>query len=263
MTSDNFDPDISFNNSTVMFSNSKDDGAFGTGADTSSKPCSSGISKERHSSSYGFQHVSNSVSYDDGISACSGDFHTFTSDEWKQCMDNDGRVVDEMKMRESVFNGGCDSCVRADVWGFLFKLYPLNSTKRERQTLFVENALYYQALKNKCSEFLKSGDFSPIVVDEVCASTFDINEDKFQASWQIAQTRAVADSQDIDFTVIHDWFRVVDKDIPRTDIDHPYFHENTEASTHMRNILITFGVYHPKIGYVQVRITYKLLKLIT
>ena len=49
------------------------------------------------------------------------------------------------------------------------------------------------------------------------------------------------------------WYRVIDKDIPRTDYSHPYFEQGSDkVISQMRSILATFGFFHPNIGYVQV-----------
>lgn len=176
------------------------------------------------------------------------EFDFLTEEKLKTFFDDNGRVVDEFKLRQAVFNGGCSANIRKKVWSFLFGLYPMMSTHRERKEHFYENYFKYQALKEKCFNLLSHNQFD-IVLEE---STLD-DISKVQFDYHKTSSEIFAEKQEFDLELVSRWFNVIDKDIPRTDVDHPYFQiEKNNRLKEMRNILITFGFFHPSVGYLQV-----------
>ena len=54
----------------------------------------------------------------------------------------------------SVISGGIDENTRCEVWSFLFGLYPLSSTYREREVISADYHVKYQALKKRWQTML-------------------------------------------------------------------------------------------------------------
>ena len=201
------------------------------------------------SSGSGYEVVPENLDNDDENTIDTQDFIPLTLDALGSFFDVDGRIADGVKLREAVFNGGCTSDIRKKVWPFLFGVYLFSSTKREREDIAKTNYFNYQALKQKCQTLL--GNVVSIVIDDIKYSPYaNLEKEAIKNFENMAEIFAL--KQDI-VPEFCDWYRVVDKDIPRTDIDHPYFQEDKDYKTKMRNILNTFGVFHPEIGYVQVR----------
>ena len=179
-------------------------------------------------------------------------FTFLTEDMMSNFFDVDGRVVDEAKLRHAVFNGGCCSIIRKKIWSFLFGLYPMTSTERERKELSYDNYFRYQSLKEKCSSLLSSYQDISIVNSTLSKQALEdldpVKSDYYKNIGQI-----YAEKQPFNLETTDSWINIIDKDIPRTDIDHPYFQKHKEESLEqMRNILIVFGFFHPSIGYLQV-----------
>ena len=199
-------------------------------------------------SASGFEFVSENVDNEDGTSVDIQEFIPLTIDALQDFYDDDGRIANSDKLREAVFNGGCSSDIRIKVWPFLFEVYPFSSTKRERDAISMTNFFNYQALKHKCKAEING----VLIVDDVKESPY-ANLDMCTLDGLQKAAELFAEKKQYDFK-FQDWYRVVDKDIPRTDIEHSYFDENHDYEVKMRNILTTFGVIHPQIGYVQVSV---------
>jgi len=206
---------------------------------------------------------------DDSNPLCSPMYKSLTADELQSFCDVDGRLIHESKLRESMFYGGCEEKIRRVVWSYIFHLYPMNSTAREQYNMDIENHYKYHALKLRWQIYMNNyngvdvngecpwkpcksdhdnfmvSDLPPYEKDVVVFLTDEHNAQKNLA-------RTYASRMTLDDTP-GAWLHVVEKDIPRTDIDHPYFSQDSETQLQkMRNILITFGFFHPRIGYVQV-----------
>lgn len=66
------------------------------------------------------------------------------------------------------------------------------------------------------------------------------------------QAKVYVQRHKIKITEMKSYLRIVDKDVPRTDRDVPYFMDpNIHHLTMLRDILITYATFHPDIGYVQ------------
>nr|XP_018671423.1 TBC1 domain family member 15-like [Ciona intestinalis] len=180
-------------------------------------------------------------------------FAPLSPDEFASYFDVDGRVVMETKLRESIFHGGCDGAIRKKVWSFIFGVHPMLSTDSEREVLDVENHYKYHALKMRCLCYISEGGNTE---QDVMSLKLPPPTNQSQFSDSTLENHAnlakiFAGNQEIDLCS-GDWMKVINKDIPRTDTQHPYFkNQDSNFAEKMKNILITFGFYHPSIGYVQ------------
>ncbi|XP_014666251.1 PREDICTED: TBC1 domain family member 25-like isoform X2 [Priapulus caudatus] len=195
-----------------------------------------------------------------------------TRKDFNNFFDTDGRLVDEHLLRKTIFKGGVDPEVRPDVWRFLYGLYPLTSTKRERQLLLAESYLKYEALKQRWKSILaQSGDpeaesliharwseseggGSNDVVQRVSpvSALAQTSEGKQQLEFMKIQAEVYAGRQEYDLNDLKGSIRVIDKDVPRTDKELDYFKgENNPMMFVLRDILVTFAAFHPKVGYAQ------------
>lgn len=210
-------------------------------------------------------------------------FIPVTPCEFRLLFDKEGRLIKELELRQSVFHGGCHDKCRREVWTYLFGLYPMLSTQSERESIDIENHYRYHALKSRCDMFIKDSYETNITNDtesienessssnEACDNSLsqdillpkyivkkDDNGNKSNLSpddstlenyQNMAKIYAWSRRANVEDVVT--WYKVIDKDIPRTDYSHPYFDKGEEVMCQMKSILATFGFFHPNIGYVQ------------
>jgi len=135
--------------------------------------------------------------------------------EWKNFHDDDGRVVDEEFARAKIHSGGVEPEVRKEVWKYLLRYYPWNSTAEERQK--IDEA--------KSAEYLK-----------------------WKGVWQMFYR----DPQ-CKFTKLERKAHAIEKDVLRTDRHIPFYSE--EVETHhlksLHDILLTYCFLNYDLGYVQ------------
>ncbi|XP_030843900.1 TBC1 domain family member 15 isoform X1 [Strongylocentrotus purpuratus] len=137
-----------------------------------------------------------------------------TEAEWMRFQDKEGRInkVDEVLLR--IFRGGLAPSLRKEVWKFLLRYYPWNSTRAERQALRRKKEDEYFCMK--------------------------------------AQWKTVTEEQESRFSMLRDRKSIIDKDVLRTDRIHPYF--EGESNPHLDtlySILMTYCMYNFDLGYVQ------------
>ncbi|XP_033104607.1 TBC1 domain family member 15-like [Anneissia japonica] len=182
-------------------------------------------------------------------------------------LDADGRLVDEHLLRQAVFRGGVENEIRCDVWRFLFGLYPFQSTRRERETMKLEYYFKYQSLKQRWKKVLKL--LSPPGSEDEFemhnnykslktgpqSSNHALQIDEAQQEILKFQGDVYANRQPLredDASSIKKYIRIIDKDVPRTDREHPLFAGDKNPNlTLLRDILITFAVFHPDVTYAQ------------
>ncbi|XP_019622925.1 PREDICTED: TBC1 domain family member 17-like [Branchiostoma belcheri] len=198
---------------------------------------------------------------------------------FQSMLDPDGRLVNEHALRKAVFRGGVDPTVRKDTWQFMFGLYPFLSTAREREVMSAEHHFKYHQLKArwktlltmsslgkteqeqgvsaeyldddldlKVESFTDDADMKVPAMDTTNIST----ETQQQLQFLEIQAQVFAGRQPINMKDIRKAVRIIDKDVPRTDRGHEYF--KGSGNPHLsilRNILITFAAFHPKVGYAQ------------
>ncbi|XP_041462861.1 TBC1 domain family member 15-like isoform X2 [Lytechinus variegatus] len=203
-------------------------------------------------------------------------------ERFEHFFDSEGRLVDEHGFRKAVFRGGIEEDVRKDAWKFLFGYFPCQSTKREREALELEFAFRYEALKarwktilahrglttgedeqptshsdssscNGASSSPSTSSSSSSSIQRLCDDGDDEIQQKlgfarFQA--KIYASRQPLDENDLD--QIKKNLRIIDKDVPRTDRDLDFFRGQGNPNLEkLRNILVTFAVFHPTVTYAQ------------
>ncbi|KAK3599780.1 hypothetical protein CHS0354_037266 [Potamilus streckersoni] len=94
-------------------------------------------------------------------------------------------------------------------------------------------------------------DFSSLSTD---CSDLDLNssETHQQLEFMKIQAQVYVNRLKININDMRYHLRIVDKDVPRTDRDYPYF--AGPCNPHLgllRDILITYATFHPEVGYVQ------------
>ncbi|XP_062503198.1 TBC1 domain family member 15-like isoform X3 [Corticium candelabrum] len=120
---------------------------------------------------------------------------------WAGFSDQDGRIINELKLRKCVFRGGIDESIRPEVWSFLFGLYPLSSTYREREVISADYHVRYRALKRRWQTMLHlvtSSEAVPSLPDYMSdEANFEEISDKTEESGnQRASTSCSIDSID-------------------------------------------------------------------
>ncbi|XP_065185015.1 TBC1 domain family member 17-like [Sycon ciliatum] len=192
--------------------------------------------------------------------------------KWASFFDKDGRICNESEVRRCIFRGGIDPTIRRDVWRYLFGIYPFNSTEREREVVAAELRLRYDALKQRwksvlelsCADDERTKLCSPsyLVTDETDGGTAPRGAEVAQPAAAVTvgdpdvflklQAQVYAGRQSIDIKVMKKAIRVIDKDVPRNDRDHPYFKGAGNPNLRvLRDVLITFAAFHPDLGYSQ------------
>ncbi|KAF8782318.1 TBC1 domain family member 16 like protein [Argiope bruennichi] len=131
---------------------------------------------------------------------------------WRSFMSEDGVVEDELQLRKEIFFGGLDPKLHKEIWPFLLHYYSFHSTFDEREQIRNDKYIEYQVIRRKR--------------DQMTPAEQDI-------FWRNIQC-------------------TVEKDVVRTDRTHPFFAgEDNPNIEVMKNILLNYGFYNPKIGYTQ------------
>ncbi|XP_051535107.1 TBC1 domain family member 15-like isoform X2 [Myxocyprinus asiaticus] len=184
-------------------------------------------------------------------------------------MDEEGRV-DESRLRMYIFkNGGVSPEERGQVWRFLFGMYPCSSTALERPLLLEQMAVRYQAMKRKWQQLLPgavclrlNGTDGELLT---AVKYFDQRQDrernrqqyrseevKERLSFLELQAQVLFERVTFDLEELQEAIRIIDKDVPRTDRDLPYYrNEGLGNLLVLRDILITFAAFHPEVSYAQ------------
>ncbi|XP_071489030.1 TBC1 domain family member 15-like [Diadema antillarum] len=198
-------------------------------------------------------------------------------EKFETFFDKEGRLVDEHGFRKAVFRGGIEEDVRKDAWKFLFGYFPCQSTRREREALELECAFRYEALKARWKTILERNGLTSRNYEDNSSGTTFLNgnqtsmssatpsihrlhqdgDDEVQQKLGFAQFQAkiYASRQPFDennLDLIKKNLRIIDKDVPRTDRDMAYFRGQDNPNLEkLRNILVTFAVFHPTVTYAQ------------
>ncbi|XP_013401563.1 TBC1 domain family member 15 [Lingula anatina] len=175
--------------------------------------------------------------------------------------EEDGRLVNEHKLRELVFSGGISPDLRSDVWPFLFGLFPCTSTPRERQVLKAEYRVRYMALKERWKEELSQREDCQGLLNPTYIRYPDNHDDnqrsnmpddiKQQVEFMKIQAKVYAGRHEFHIEDLKKAMRTINKDVPRTDRDIPYFSGDNPNLTVLRDILVTFSAFNPHVGYAQ------------
>ncbi|KAL0985011.1 hypothetical protein UPYG_G00151810 [Umbra pygmaea] len=184
-------------------------------------------------------------------------------------MDAEGRV-DESRLRMHIFkNGGVSLSERGQVWRFLFGMFPCSSTSLERPLLQEQLNVRYQAMKRKWQQLLPStirmhlnGTDAELVA---AVRYFDARQERVQQqaedqseqvrdrlSFLELQAQVLLERVTFDLEELQEAIRIIDKDVPRTDRDLPYYlGEGLGNLLVLRDILITYAAFHPEVSYAQ------------
>uniref|UniRef100_A0A0P4WA70 Rab-GAP TBC domain-containing protein n=1 Tax=Scylla olivacea TaxID=85551 RepID=A0A0P4WA70_SCYOL len=138
-----------------------------------------------------------------------------TDSEFQQMLNGVGQLAHPKELRLCVYHGGLEPSLRKVVWKHLLNVYPEGLTGRER--------LDYMKLKTKEYEGLK-------------------------AVWQEHLQNEELVSEEVKYVT-----NMVRKDVLRTDRHHPYFSgpdDNANIQS-LSNILTTYALHHPSVGYCQ------------
>lgn len=134
--------------------------------------------------------------------------------EWNGFMNKEGSIDNVKEVLQKIFRGGLVPSLRKEVWKFLLRYYPWNSTTKERQALRRKKEDEYFCMK--------------------------------------AQWKTVTEAQERRFAMLRDRKSIIEKDVHRTDRVHPYF--EGEGNPHLDtlySILMTYCMYNFDLGYVQ------------
>ena len=139
---------------------------------------------------------------------------------------NSGKIIDDFfslhfflknrprELRIVVYKGGVEPQLRKVVWKHLLGVYPLGLDGRQRLDYMRQKSGEYDKLKNNWMQVIANGK----VTEEIKYVT-----------------------------------NMVRKDVLRTDRQHKFYSgENNENITALYNILTTFALHHPSVGYCQV-----------
>eukprot|EP00051_Salpingoeca_urceolata_P012803 m.159259 g.159259 ORF g.159259 m.159259 type:complete len:446 (+) comp17606_c0_seq19:351-1688(+) len=162
---------------------------------------------------------------------------------WNDYFDTDGRIVAESRLRKAVFRGGVENSVRKECWKFILGAVPCSSTYREREVLAQRNRVTYTALKQRWKEVLSDDQMAGALTTEGVDP-----EDQFE----YIQAKLSAMRHEIDVDAANAVIKAIQKDVPRTDRTIEYFRgDSPEHLQWLNDILVTFAIFNPEIGYAQ------------
>lgn len=134
--------------------------------------------------------------------------------EFRSFLDNVGELVRPRELRLMVYKGGVEPQLRKVVWKHLLGVYPSGLDGRNRLEYMRQKSLEYDKLKSAWLDIVAQGK---------------VNEDIKMVT------------------------NMVRKDVLRTDRGHKFYSgETNENVTALYNILTTFALHHPSVGYCQV-----------
>lgn len=130
----------------------------------------------------------------------------------RRIMKPNGQIEQEFILRRIVFFGGINPELRAEVWPFLLRRYPYNSTFEER--------------RDKCRQDRQK-------YEELDHLRLNMSEEEADSFWKKVQC-------------------TVEKDAPRTDRNNPFFAgDQNENVLIMKRILLNYAFHNPIVGYTQ------------
>ncbi|XP_047496073.1 TBC1 domain family member 25-like isoform X2 [Penaeus chinensis] len=138
-----------------------------------------------------------------------------TDSEFQNMLNRVGQLAQPKELRLCVYLGGLEPSLRKVVWKHLLNVYPEGLTGRERLDYMKKKTQEYESLKNVWQEHMK-------------------NEEKI--------------SEEVKYVT-----NMVRKDVLRTDRHHTYFSgpdDNSNVQS-LYNILTTYALNHPSVGYCQ------------
>jgi len=137
-----------------------------------------------------------------------------TSEEWVMSFDERGHVSNVDFLKDKIYHGGMEASLRPEVWKFLLKYYPFESTYEERELIRQQKEVEYSIYKSQ---------------------------------WQ-----SITEEQESHFSAFRSLKERIDKDVIRTDRTWPMY--ESDDSPHLQEIyriLLTYSFFNFDIGYVQ------------
>ncbi|KAG9334865.1 hypothetical protein JZ751_006342 [Albula glossodonta] len=122
----------------------------------------------------------------------------------------------ELLSSNKTFHRGVSPAERGQVWRFLFGMYPCSSTALERPLLEEQLAVRYQVMKRKWQQLL------PECVRLRLNGTDGMHQDGDGSEMEFAEL-VLFERFTFDLEELQEAIRIIDKDVPRTDRDVPYY----------------------------------------
>ncbi|KAL3110068.1 hypothetical protein niasHT_015671 [Heterodera trifolii] len=139
---------------------------------------------------------------------------------WRSYVSADGSVEDGFTIRKTIHFSSIEPTLRKELWPFLLRVYPWNSTTEQRENIRNEMFVQYQKVKGQRMRKTKG------------ETTHQKEKEKQQQMAGVEQS--------------------IVKDVLRTDRRNSFFagEENPNLET-MKSILLTYATKNPEIGYIQ------------
>lgn len=135
-------------------------------------------------------------------------------EEWNAHLEADGRIKNVPALKYKIFRGGVDPSLRCEVWKFLLGFYDFESSMKEREAYRKSRIDDYYRMKLQWKSFTKE--------------------------------------QEDNFIALRDRKNLVEKDVGRTDRNHPFYSgEDNCHLTMLHDVLMTYCMYNFDLGYVQ------------
>jgi len=136
------------------------------------------------------------------------------AESWKTYFDAEGRINDVNTLRKHVFYGGIADEIRGQVWKYLVGYYDFKSTTAERKKLDEEKRREYFQYKQ--------------------------------------QWTSITPKQETRFALFREKKHRIEKDVVRTDRNHPMFQaDNSPFLVILNDVLVTYAFYNFDLGYCQ------------
>ncbi|XP_069949536.1 TBC1 domain family member 15 isoform X2 [Cherax quadricarinatus] len=137
-----------------------------------------------------------------------------THDDFQQFLDDDGRILDVEPLKQRIFKGGIHPNLRRELWCFLLGHNLWNSTYIQREERRRQRENLYFTMKQ--------------------------------------QWKTITEDQESRFTGFKERRSLIEKDVNRTDRNHPFFEgEHNPNVVLLHDVLMTYVMYNFDLGYVQ------------
>jgi len=134
--------------------------------------------------------------------------------DWELHFDDRGRIMDLDVLKEKIFRGGVEEVIRNEVWKFLLGYYDWTMDEEERGRHREAKVKDYHRMK---------------------------------LHW-----KSISEDQEARFSGFRDRKSQIEKDVGRTDRNHPFFEgDNNPNVKLLEEILLTYVMYNFDLGYVQ------------
>ncbi|XP_042215317.1 TBC1 domain family member 25-like isoform X2 [Homarus americanus] len=151
-----------------------------------------------------------------------------TDSEFQQMLNRVGQLAHPKELRLCVYLGGLEPSLRKVIWKHLLNVYPEGLTGRERLDYMKQKTKEYEALRAVWQEHLN-------------------DDNQNEIADQTAEHHILV-SEEVKYVT-----NMVRKDVLRTDRHHSYFSgpdDNSNVQS-LYNILTTYALNHPSVGYCQ------------